>query len=119
MKLLGCCTNCNKEVYEILERYPSDHVLAKEPRKVGKPIDAIRHEILLSDGSQMTLTYCKDCTPDMIRDWKTIMNAWERELSDEYRVAIGAQPASEKTKQWLKTMTNVLPLAVLGSKSCQ
>lgn len=116
MKLTGCCTCCNKEVYEIRQKYASDHVYAGQPMKVGKPFDARQYEMLLSDGSTMTVTYCSDCKPDLARDWHTILEAWGRELNDEHRSHLGLPPASQEAKNWFYAMTDEFPLAILGSK---
>jgi len=118
MKKLGCCTSCGKEVYEILQRYASDHPYAREPRKVGKPIDAVKKTFLLTDGSTMDLTYCPDCTVNFSKDWRAVLDAWAREITDEYRLNVGLSVIEDKTKhnEWFKTMLKTLPIAVLGEK---
>lgn len=118
MKKLGCCTSCGKEVYEILRRYPSDHPYAKEPTQVGKPIDAVKKTLLLTDGSTMELTYCPDCEVNFSKDWRTVLDAWARDMSDEYRSNIGVEPIKDIAKymQWFDKILMTLPIAVIGEK---
>lgn len=78
MKSTGCCTICDKEVFDILERYPSylpdgtKHPHSEEARKVGLALpDAKRVTFVLLDGSHCDLTFCSNCTPGKISDmWK-------------------------------------------------
>ena len=83
MKTLGHCTLCDKEVFEIIRRYPSylpngsDHPYANEPMKVGKPLpDAKRVSFVLLDGSRCDLTFCSTCEPGKLSDmWKLCIDA--------------------------------------------
>lgn len=118
MKKLGCCTACGREVYEIVRRFPSDHAYAKEPIEVGKPIDAVIKTLLLTDGSTMDLTYCPDCDVNFSRDWRTVLDAWAREMSDEYRKNLGLNVIEDKEPylSWFRTMLGNLPIAVIGER---
>lgn len=118
MKKLGCCTACGKEVYEIKRRYPVDHPYAKEPIKLGKPIDVTIKTLLLTDGSTMDLTYCNDCSVIFSKDWRTVLDAWVREISDEYRKNTDQSIIEDKQKslEWLSEMIENLPLVVLGER---
>jgi len=118
VKKIGCCTSCGKEVYEITKRFPSDHPYAKEPVSVGKPIDAVTRTLLLTDGSTMDLTYCSECEVNFSKDWRTVLNAWAREMTDEYRenIGLGKIENKEPYRIWFEKMLMILPIAVIGEK---
>ena len=109
MKKIGCCTSCGKEVYEILKRFPSDHPYAKEPKEVGNSINAVTKTLILSNNSEMTLTYCPDCEVDFEKDWQTVLDGWEREMSDEYRKNVGLSKIDNKKPytDWFNKMKEV------------
>lgn len=118
VKHLGCCTSCSKEVYEITRRYPLDHPYAKEPLQTGKSINAVIKTLLMTDGSSMDLTYCPDCKVNFSKDYRTVLDAWAREMTDEYRINVGMAVIENKEKyiDWFAKMLVNLPLAVLGEK---
>ena len=61
-KVLGCCTICDAEVFEIELRNPDTRV----PTKVGKPhADAMRTDFRMMDGTLMSLTFCAKCAADL------------------------------------------------------
>lgn len=118
MKKIGCCTSCDKEVYEITRRFPSGHPYEREPIEIGKPIDAVTRTLLMTDGSTMDLTYCPSCETNFVEDYKKVLEAWAREMTDEYRENTGSQKIENKEpyEKWFKSMLVNLPLAVLGEK---
>jgi hypothetical protein len=118
MKKIGCCTSCGKEVYEITRRFPSDHPYAKEPMEVGKPINAITRTLLLSDNSEMNLTYCPDCNVDYEKDWQIVLDAWKREMSDDYRKNLKLSKITNKEpyNKWFEKMLTVKIVSVIGEK---
>jgi hypothetical protein len=101
VKKPGCCTLCDKEVYEIKTRWTKG-ILEGEPRKVGRPTDDVRKlDYTLSDGTVMSLTFCRTCETEakkpenFPRIWQIVLEAFERELSPEFISAIGNQPRTE------------------------
>ncbi len=91
-KLAGCCTLCDKPVFNIIKKYPNNHLLAGEPRTVGEPLaTAMRLTLLLSGGENMDLTFCSDCdvSPDTFPAiWKKVMGSFKRELDPVYVKAL-------------------------------
>lgn len=119
-QIAGCCTNCDKEIYEIIARYSNDHPLAKEPLKIGKSLDsAVKHVFLLTDGSTMDVTFCDECQPDDLpKIWRTVLASWAREMDDTHRNRIGLAVIKDKTpyQNWFFRILNELPLAVIASQ---
>ena len=105
MKQVGCCTKCGTEVFEIVECFPDGHPLAGEPRRVGRMLlHGLQIEFQLSDGSLMPLAFCRGCADGLTPEdypgiWDTVVQAWERTIGDEYRVAVGAKPWTEEMRK--------------------
>jgi hypothetical protein len=77
-------------------------ILEGEPRKVGRPTDDVRKlDYTLSDGTVMSLTFCRTCETEAKRPenfpkiWQIVLEAFARELSPEFIAAIGNQPRTE------------------------
>lgn len=85
-KKLGCCSKCDKEVFEILKR-DSDTRL---PIKVGAPLDnAVRANFQLIDGSSMDLTLCDECANSLTAQdhaflWQRAMLSWVDESGGDH-----------------------------------
>ena len=64
MKQLGCCTLCDREVFEISAYHVEPDPRAGTPKAVASPLE-IAHRITyqLDNGSQMDLTFCDSCDP--------------------------------------------------------
>lgn len=98
-KLLGSCTKCDAEVFDIVERD-----IDRLPKRVGAAHDdAIRVNFLMLDGSRMDLTFCQPCADGLIADdlqwiWRRVMKSW---------------PADHP---WTKTQTENGLLAILNKK---
>lgn len=77
-KLIGCCSTCDAEVFEIMRRDPD----TRAPTKVGGPTDdAMRATFLLADGSKMDLTFCRECAstlePAVFSTlWRRVLASW-------------------------------------------
>lgn len=77
-KLHGCCSKCDAEVFEIIERDPE----TRAPTRVGAPLDeAERATFLLMNGSRMDLTLCAGCAAglqpaDYAFLWQRVMVSW-------------------------------------------
>lgn len=102
MKRIGCCTLCEKPVFEILAKW-TQGPMKGEPRRIGRPTTAARRvHYLLSDGSSMPLTFCADCVERALAPesfpmiWGLVLEAFGRELTPEYVAAINAPPRTEK-----------------------
>lgn len=78
MKIVGHCSKCQIECYEILRRHPETGL----PIKVGKALDCARRlTFVLLDGNQMDLTLCETCvgplsTADFAPLWNDCMSGW-------------------------------------------
>jgi hypothetical protein len=76
-KLLGCCTKCDAEVFDVAARDE-----ARIPIRLGAPHeDAMRANFLLLSGSRMDLTFCKHCIDGVTADdyrhiWSRVVEAW-------------------------------------------
>lgn len=118
MKLVGCCTTCGCECFDISERFPDGHVLAGEPRRVGRMLDCgTQIEFMLSDGSLHPLTFCLDCSATILPDdypaiWDTVVSAWERSITNDHREAIGAKPWTDEQRE--KYRRRFYPLWIVG-----
>lgn len=85
-KLNGCCTKCDKEVFEIVTRNPD----TREPIRVGKPLEnAMRLTFILADGSKMDLTFCAECARGLLPDefsflWRRVLRSWVAESGADH-----------------------------------
>jgi len=88
IKVVGCCSTCNKEVFEIIERFPPDSVLAGKPRRLGPPNeDAVRLTFILASGAEMDLTFCNACADGLSNEdyaelWQKVMRSWAAEMGN-------------------------------------
>ncbi len=65
IKINGCCTICDKPVYEVVNRFPEGHILQGKVDRIGQPLDkAMIVTYVLSNGSATTLTVCEGCIED-------------------------------------------------------
>jgi len=124
VKKTGCCTMCDKEVFEIVQRYAQDSPIKKEPMKIGKPYpEAVLKVFVLMDGSTMDLTFCDQCDPepkDFPVIWKKVLKSWARELDPDHRRLLKLSPLQgEKLKQatiWFESMKFNLPMGIISSR---
>lgn len=67
MKAAGLCSVSGEECFDILEYWPDSHpVYAGMPRRLGRPHDdALRVELIMADGSHMSLTIKAQYLPDL------------------------------------------------------
>jgi hypothetical protein len=120
-KKLGCCSLCDREVFDSAERYPHDHALASQIRSPGAPArEARRVTFLLMDGSRCDMTFCSKCDPiprAFVQIWEKVCRTMAGELDPDYRVAIGAgalDPAQRKvSEENLLRLFNNPPVGVL------
>jgi len=109
-KVAGCCSLCDKEVYEVLKRFPN-----REPQTLGKEIDVVKKTFVLTNGNHFTLTFCSECDPepkDYPGLWKKVLRTFVREQSDEFRAMIDQPPITDdRHKGWMTVLNNQ---AILG-----
>jgi len=61
VKRVGCCTICDKKVFEVKEVF-NKAPMEGWPRRLGKPTDdAWRIDYIMLDGSHIHLTFCTEC----------------------------------------------------------
>ncbi|KPK68171.1 hypothetical protein AMJ82_08905 [candidate division TA06 bacterium SM23_40] len=125
-KKIGCCTLCGKEVFEILSRYPQDHPLAGEPRKLGKPLESARRvDLVLIGGSTASVTVCSSCEVSdktLPRLWKICSDASGQEITEpDRRAAKGIRQLKEE--QYHAVVASAiriaadLPISILSNSS--
>lgn len=80
-KLLGCCTKCDVEVFEIKQRNPETRIALQ----LGAPLEnAVRTTFILADGSRMDLTFCAECRAGLLPAdfqwlWQRVQASWVAE----------------------------------------
>lgn len=88
-KIIGHCTLCDGECFDILERYAAGERRPGEPKRIGQPHDgATRITFLLLDGSRMDLTFCAACTSRLTTEsytpiWRKVIRSWTREFEEK------------------------------------
>lgn len=103
IKIPGHCTICDRAVFEVVERHSSG-ILEGHPKKFGKPIDAIRVEYFLADGSRCTMTCCKDCLDAMVNPenfpkiWEKVIHSFIFENKPEVREQMRARIPTPEQK---------------------
>lgn len=124
-KLVGCCSVCDKAVFDIIEIYPAHHPYAGEPRRLGAPQeDALQLQVLLSDGQHIGVTVCSECMLSgkvSYNDlWERILFSWGFEVSDENCKALNKPVYTEKQKvqlqNWLTSISKEMILGVMCSR---
>ena len=86
MKRLGCCTLCEKPVYEITQTYTREPIKGWA-RRLGAPTaDHRTVDYILSDGSHAAMSFCADCE-ERAKDpanfpeiWRLALEAYMHEL---------------------------------------
>lgn len=124
VKKVGCCTLCDKPVFEILTRFPQNHMLAREPRKVGAPLDnAMNYTFVLLGGETIDVAFCDKCEiteADYPRIWEKILNTFRRETSPLYLKALNVSTTekamAEKEAFLLKLVHNPPILLLIKAK---
>jgi len=117
MNKQGCCVQCEEPIYEVIETFPDG-----EPKRIGSPFENAREATLvLMSGSHVNVTFCEACLqfPDFPVVHRSMLEAWKRETTDEFRMARGGKPMEEShrsaTRGFLWTRVVDPPLGVLSS----
>ena len=123
-KKLGCCTVCDKEIYEISLRY-TQPPLERFPRKLGIPKeDAWKVEFILRDGSTMSLSFCEACKNNLTTGqfpslWNRVLESWVFEMRDDVRKVLPVKPLTptqkESMQKWFETQVGNGMLGILAS----
>lgn len=122
IKQAGCCSLCDKEVFEIVSWLPNDHPFAGRVAKVGKPLeDAVRVSLLTDCGNQVLATLCEACSSNVKEEfsrlWDRIVEGWEFEVSEEFHIIMNKKILNPKQKEqqgkWLDCMRKSFILEVL------
>ena len=76
----GRCLRCHADCYDILVQFAAGHPRAGEPRQLGAMAPWGRQVcFLLTDGSEMAITFCRDCAEGMVpEDYYDVMRACQR-----------------------------------------
>ncbi len=111
-KITGCCSMCDKEVYEVVTRFPN-----REPRALGRELDVVKRNYILSGGNHISLTFCSDCKPepkDLPALWRKVMKTFIYEQSDEFRAMIDQPPITDNHHDgWMKDLEKQIILGEL------
>ncbi len=91
IKRVGCCTLCDKPVFEVKETFTKPPMVGW-PRRLGKPNeDAFRVDYIMLDGSHIHLTFCADCLEQAKRPetypvlWDSVLKSFLWEAEPEVR----------------------------------
>jgi len=123
-KKMGCCSICDKEIYEIILRY-TQPPLERFPRKLGLPKDdAWKVEFALKDGSTMSLSFCEECKNKLTTKqfpvlWNRVLESWVFEMQDDVRKVLPAKPLTtrqtEELTKWFETQVGNGMMGILAS----
>jgi hypothetical protein len=65
-KKTGCCSLCDTECFDVLQRWDQGEKLAGEPKRLGKACNgATRITFRLIDGTLGDFTFCSDCASSL------------------------------------------------------
>jgi len=110
IKVIGSCSICDKEVFDIVERFGPAEENAGRPKRIGAPHDdAMRIGFMLASGEQMDLTFCESCAEALTDEdyhelWQKVLRSWVAELGD-------------RRPEWLTPMLGNGILCELGKQS--
>ena len=124
-KLVGCCTNCDEPLFEVVTQWTAPHPREGEPRRIDwqKLVDpdAVRVGFMMSDGSTCDMSFFAKCEQfadtGLARWWAK--NVVAQEFDERHRAILGApridvHRAAAHRRSLLKT-ANMVPLGVLYS----
>lgn len=97
-KIIGCCTVCDKQCFEVTAMYREGERFPGEPKQLGAPLEgSVRINFMLIDGTKTSLTFCADCANapmEYSEIWQKNMRSWIRELS--------FKPEGERSPEWFQ-----------------
>lgn len=85
-KIIGCCSKCDVEVFDIEKRDPETRL----PTQTGAPhANAVRSTFVLMDGTKMDLTFCAECNAGLTPQdypwlWQRVLASWIAESSTSH-----------------------------------
>jgi len=60
--MAGCCTLCDREVFDVLSHFMEPDPRAGQPKALGEPFECARRVTYqLDNGSIMEITFCDSC----------------------------------------------------------
>lgn len=89
-KLIGCCTCCDREVFDVARRDAD-----RRPIETGAAHeDAMRVKFVLVDGKTMDLTFCEPCASSLTSAqfphiWQRVMVSWIAESGADHPTVKG------------------------------
>lgn len=117
----GLCTKCGQQTHKVIEQFPVGHPFEKKPRRLGERLNARRLHMLLTDGTQVPLTFCSDCHPEpdeYPKLWHLLIESWRREQTDVHRKIMNPtvyKPYNDNQKKALEKFNDRMRgQAVLG-----
>ena len=118
MKKTGCCTLCDVEVYEVIDRHPSGPYEGN-PRTLGPPLANIRRPtFVLADGTTCQITFCAECEPtseNIPHIWNRVLEATMYEEVNKTAIGIGYRSSEHQARvdDHHHHLVNAVPLGVL------
>ena len=115
-KLMGCCTVCDAEIFEVASRY-SEGLRIGEPKQLGRPLPGARRTtIIRASGRQSNWSICGDCQIDSLdiprlNQKEIAAMVMERNLATNDTMA-----QATKREQMLRLFQFDIPLGVLCEK---
>jgi hypothetical protein len=114
VKRAGCCTRCDREIYEVRDTF-AEGPLAGHPRRLGPMLDhGCQVTFQLADGALADVACCVDCANALTpADYQAI---WDRVVE---RVALSSRLARQSDNQRRATITAYrrrYPVAVVGRR---
>ena len=119
MKKTGCCTLCDAEVYEVIDRHPAGHPYEGNPRTLGPALKNMRKlTFALADGTTCQMTFCTECkpTPENMPDiWKKVLEATMYEEVNKTAIWIGYRSLTHQAlvDRHHRKLVDAVPLGVL------
>lgn len=112
-KRIGCCTFCDKEIFEVVSRY-SEGPFKGEIREVGLPLPGARRVMIVrASGNTTPWSYCGTC--EILPDDMPYLNTKEiGAMVKERSVAHDTMAQSEARAKMLRLFEWDIPIGVLG-----
>ena len=122
LKEPGFCTCCDELVFDVLSKFPRDHVRYGEIAKLGKPdMDANRVTFLTVSGAQQSITLCGKCNVDdesIVDIFKKICRTNVRDSDPHYRRKMNARKldadGEDRMKQSMIAYLDDPPIGVVS-----
>jgi len=88
----------------VVSRFPD-----REPRQLGKEIDVVKRDFVLTNGQRFGLSFCSGCvlvSADYVGLWEKVMNTFNREQSRDFCLKTGAIYYTDgRYDDWMTTLS--------------